>query len=167
MFLQFGTTLGERLVHAFRWSFDQHADRVVVMGSDAPDLSGAWVRRAFLELRQCEVVVGPTVDGGYHLIGLTQPHPELFVDMPWSSPTLFGRTLQRIGELGLAVRCLEPVADLDTPEDLHQYRGQPHVLRRGSHTARYLATINTTFVSAAARPASALSTTPSTGSKTR
>ncbi len=138
MFLQHGSTLGERLSQAFQWSFDQDARRVVVIGSDAPDLSASWIRNAFKALARWEVVVGPTVDGGYHLFGLTRPCPELFTGMPWSSPRLFDQTLQRTVQLGLSVRCLDAVTDLDTPADLRRYTANPAVLRRKTQTARVL-----------------------------
>ena len=134
---QEGRTLGERLTHGFAWAFRQGARRVTALGSDAPDLSGAWVRQAFGELQHADVVVGPTRDGGYHLIGLSRPQPALFSDMPWSSPRLLARTLEQIARLGLRLRCVEPVADLDTPEDLERYLNG---LTRSpsTHTARYL-----------------------------
>jgi len=140
LFLQYGATLDERLEHAFRWAFQQHARSVLVIGSDAPDLSTRWLRDAFRFLRQCDVVVGPTTDGGYHLIGLRQPHPELFAQMPWSTSKLFGQTLHRVAELRLAVRCLEPIADLDTPDDL---RGSLRAasLRRHTHITQFLKTL--------------------------
>lgn len=136
MLFQHGRTLGERLSQAFEWAFEQGARHVVALGSDAPDLSTRWVGQSFQALTRCDVVVGPTTDGGYQLIGLTRPHPELFVDMPWSSPRLFGQTLDRIGRLNLSVRCLDLVADLDTPEDVHRYLAQRS--RGRGQTRRYL-----------------------------
>jgi len=138
MFLQHGRSLGERLGHAFRWAFDQRARRVVVMGSDAPEISASWIRQAFGRLARYDVVLGPTEDGGYHLIGLTQPHPELFEEMPWSTPKLLGQTIQRIGQLGLSVACLESVADLDTPEDVSRVMARLNARTARTHTARYL-----------------------------
>jgi len=124
------------------------ARSVVALGSDAPDLSTQWVRQAFHGLVHCDVVVGPTVDGGYQLIGLVKPHPELFVDMPWSSSRLFNQTLDRLKRLRLSVHVLSPIADLDTPDDLHRYEAQRRFHHHtpacqddrgaGRHTARFL-----------------------------
>jgi rSAM/selenodomain-associated transferase 1 len=139
MFRQRGDELGKRLIQAFRWAFQRKARRVVVVGSDAPDLSSSWIRLAFQHLRRCDVVVGPTSDGGYQLIGLAQPHPELFVGMPWSSDRLLRQTLDRSRRLRLTVRCLEPISDLDTPQDLRRYVEQGGWRRRRSRTARYVA----------------------------
>ncbi len=138
MFLQHGSTLGERLVHAFQWAFEQGADRVVVLGSDAPDLSRQWIAQAFESLDRSDVVLGPTVDGGYHLLGLTRLIPELFDGMPWSTPRLLRRTLEQIERLHLAVRCLEPIADLDTPADVQRYVAEVARHPQESQTARYL-----------------------------
>jgi len=136
MFFQHGHSLSERLIHAYQWAFDQGAASVMAIGSDAPELSSTWIRQARGALRHTDVVLGPTTDGGYHLIGLTKPAPELFRDIPWSTPHVLDQTLQRVAELRLSVRCLEPIADLDTPDDVRRYVGRG--TRRRSQTATYL-----------------------------
>jgi len=141
MFIQQGRGLGERLHHAVQHAFDRGARRVVVVGSDAPDLTTPWLRQAFRALARYDVVLGPTQDGGYHLIGLNQPMPSLFVDMPWSTPLLFQRTIERIRRLQVTVHSLEPLADLDTPKDLQRYLTQPTFRHRRTSTAHYLRTL--------------------------
>ena len=121
MVRQEGGTLGARLQHAFAWAFAQGAARVLAIGSDAPALSPEWLRGACEALARVDVVIGPTRDGGYQLIGLRRPHPELFTDMPWSTPHLCARTRERAARLGLRAHCLEPVEDVDTPDDLRRY----------------------------------------------
>jgi len=138
MRLQAGRSLGERLARAFRQAFADGARRVVVVGSDAPDLTTPWLRQAFRALARCDVVLGPTQDGGYQLIGLRRPMPSLFASMPWSTPRLLDRTLERLRRLRLDVRLLESIADLDTPADLHRYLTHANLRRRNTHTARYL-----------------------------
>lgn len=133
--LQDGRGLGERLTQAFRWAFSRQASRVVAIGSDAPQLSAAWLQRAFDALEHAEVVLGPTVDGGYHLIGLQAPMPALFMDMPWSTNRLLAQTLERIAELHLTSRCLSAIRDLDTPEDLRYFAGGRRV---GARTGGFL-----------------------------
>lgn len=132
--LQDGRGLGERLTRAFRWAC-RRASRVVAIGSDAPQLSAAWLQRAFDAFEQAEVVLGPTVDGGYHLIGLQAPIPALFTDMPWSTNRLLAQTLERIAKLHLTARCLSAIRDLDTPEDLRYFAGGRRV---GARTGRFL-----------------------------
>ncbi|MBI3088170.1 MAG: TIGR04282 family arsenosugar biosynthesis glycosyltransferase [Candidatus Omnitrophica bacterium] len=121
MVRQEGETLGARLQHAFAWAFAQGAARVIAVGSDAPALSPDWLREACEALARVDVVLGPTRDGGYQLIGLRRLSPELFADMPWSTSALCDRTLERAACLGLRARCLAPVEDLDTPDDLRRY----------------------------------------------
>ena len=119
--LQQGEGLGERLTHAFAWAFGQGARQVVAIGSDAPELSAEWIKQAFLKFRTRDIVLGPTPDGGYHLIGMKRLYPELFMGMPWSSSKLFALTVSRIRQLELSHACLPPIADLDTVDDLCVY----------------------------------------------
>ena len=150
---QRGASLGERLVHACRWAFAAGASRVVVIGSDAPELSAAWLREAVESLDRCEAVIGPATDGGYHLIGFTKLHPALFHRMPWSTAALLDRTLARARQLRLRVHRLAPVSDLDTPDDLRRYlrrlgnrSGKRIAIRR---TARYVSRLSRGMVMAA------------------
>ena len=121
MMAQRGATLGDRLIRAFDEAFSHGAPSVLALGSDAPELSSGWLGQALEALRRHDLVVGPTRDGGYHLIGLTRPQPTLFRDMPWSQPQLLTATLAEAARLGLSVQRLAPIEDLDTPEDLKRY----------------------------------------------
>ena len=67
-----------------------------------------------------DVVLGPTEDGGYYLIGMRAPRAALFEDMAWSTPTVLGRTLERAQRLGLRVACLPAWFDVDTAADLER-----------------------------------------------
>ena len=138
MMAQHGATLGDRLAHAFEEAFAAGAARVAIIGSDAPDLSAAWITQAFEALAGHDVVLGPTTDGGYHLIGLTRAHPELFVGMPWSTPRLLQRTIVQAKASQLRLHLLEPIDDLDTPDDAQRYRSQARARHGTSATARYL-----------------------------
>jgi hypothetical protein len=69
-----------------------------------------------------DVVLGPTEDGGYYLIGMRVPAPALFESMPWSTPAVLGRTLERAQRLGLRVACLPTWFDVDTGADLERLR---------------------------------------------
>ena len=139
--LQEGADLGERLTRAFRWAFRRKAQRVVIIGSDAPHLSARWLAQAFRALGRADVVLGPTTDGGYHLIGLNEANPALFAGMPWSTSRLLANTLGRIEQLRARVHCLRPIADLDTPKDVRRYAAGLNGRRARTHTARYLATL--------------------------
>ncbi|MBT8487370.1 MAG: DUF2064 domain-containing protein, partial [Gemmatimonadetes bacterium] len=69
-------------------------------------------------LRDHDVVVGPATDGGYYLVGLTRPSPELFAGIEWSTPRVLPQTLERIAARGLTVALLTAKSDVDTADDL-------------------------------------------------
>ena len=110
--------LGVRMEGAFRDAFSRGAGRVVLVGTDCPGLDAPVMRAAFAALRRKDLVLGPATDGGYWLIGLRRPAPALFADMPWSTDSVFERTRDRARSLGLSVHTLEPLPDVDRPEDL-------------------------------------------------
>lgn len=109
--------LGARMLAAMRSMLrDSHAS--VLIGTDCPDLSLGILATAFDALRDADVVLGPACDGGYYLIGLRRPLPTLFQDMEWSTPTVLSRTLERAAALGVCVRLLPMLSDVDEPKDL-------------------------------------------------
>src|SRR6185503_3630709 len=92
--------LGCRLSHAFRRAFDEDAKRVIVIGSDCPEVDMGDIQAAWTALLSHDVVLGPATDGGYWLIGLRAPHPELFAGIPWSTDEALRRTLERARTAG-------------------------------------------------------------------
>ena len=114
--------LGDRLKAAFKQCFDEGAERVVVIGMDTPELTETDLREAFLALHQDDLVVGPTVDGGYWLIGLAEPHPELFDNQSWGTDLVFQETLARARARGLRTHLLRLLADIDDEDDWKRYR---------------------------------------------
>lgn len=91
---------------------------VVFFGADTPDLSAVHVRKAIEGLSTHEVVIGPATDGGYYLIGMRAPYPELLTGMPWSTDQVLPETLRRLDGLGIEPLLLDPLSDCDRPEDL-------------------------------------------------
>jgi rSAM/selenodomain-associated transferase 1 len=112
--------LGARMAAAFQWAFDRGAARAVLVGTDVPDLAREDVRAAFTALRTHDLALGPSLDGGYYLIGLRQSAPRLFGEMPWSTPDVLGETLRRADEEGMRVRPLPVRGDVDTIDDLRR-----------------------------------------------
>ncbi|MBI2384646.1 MAG: TIGR04282 family arsenosugar biosynthesis glycosyltransferase [Elusimicrobia bacterium] len=108
--------LGARLVAAFDKAFRAGAEKVVVIGSDCPDLEPDILRQAFARLDDVQAVLGPAEDGGYYLIGLRAPMPRLFAKMEWSGPDVLNRTLERLR--GESFRLLSVRSDVDTFGDL-------------------------------------------------
>ena len=113
--------LGARLVRAFEEAFAAGAERVVVIGSDCPEVRTSDVRSAWAELRTHDLVVGPAIDGGYWLLGLRAPQPALFEEIAWSSDQVLGQTLQRARSLGLRIQLLRILGDVDTEADWNAY----------------------------------------------
>jgi rSAM/selenodomain-associated transferase 1 len=116
---QTGDDLGARMASAFKQALDSGYRSVVVIGTDIPGINGPLLTTAMNSLRDHDVVLGPTVDGGYYLIGLRSPLPALFENIPWSTDQVYALTEQRIQALGLSLKILPKLRDLDTVEDLH------------------------------------------------
>jgi rSAM/selenodomain-associated transferase 1 len=114
---QAGADLGERLERAFSDLLAGGA-HAVVFGSDCPWLGAAHTGEAFDALERADVVIGPASDGGYTLIGLRAPRPELFHGIEWGSSRVMAQTLARTSEGGPRVERLETLDDLDDAEDL-------------------------------------------------
>jgi uncharacterized protein len=110
--------LGARIANAFQTAFADQSERVVTIGTDCPDLDAPQLAQAFKALYQHDVVLGPATDGGYYLIGLRRFVPDLFVGVEWGTDAVFKQTMAIIQSLHLSVACLEPLSDVDRPEDL-------------------------------------------------
>ena len=119
--LQPSGDLGERMAAAFAGTFAAGASRVVIIGTDCPDISTDLLTTAFAQLTDHDVVVGPAADGGYYLLGLRRFVPELFADIAWSTAQVLPQTLQRCQRVGLSVAQLPVLSDLDTADDLAKF----------------------------------------------
>ena len=113
--------LGSRMHHAFQAAFDLGFQSAVIVGTDLPTVHSEMFRQALRALADNDGVLGPTVDGGYYLIGLNKPAPELFVDIPWSTDRVFALTQQKAQSLGLTMKLLTQQRDLDTMSDLELF----------------------------------------------
>jgi rSAM/selenodomain-associated transferase 1 len=114
---QSGTTLQERMLRLFEELFGEGCKRVVVIGADVPHIPAEAVDEAFSLLEAADVVLRPSRDGGYHLIGLKAPW-DLFSGIPMSTDRVLHDTIERAASMGLSVHCLEPSFDVDTVDDL-------------------------------------------------
>ncbi|MGY8770421.1 MAG: TIGR04282 family arsenosugar biosynthesis glycosyltransferase [Pirellulales bacterium] len=110
--------LGQRMHHYFATAFEAGAKQVVLIGTDSPDLPAEYIDKAFTLLNQADVVIGPSDDGGYYLIGMSQLHSEVFDDIPWSTETVFDATVQRLDQHAIPFRELPMWYDIDTQQDL-------------------------------------------------
>ncbi len=122
---QEGSNLGERISNLFAALFGRGYERVVVVGSDSPDLPGEYIEEAFALLGEAELVLGPALDGGYYLIALRVLIPGLFDSIEWSTARVLDQTLTRAKDAGAVCRLLKPWHDIDTPEDLRFLKDNP------------------------------------------
>jgi uncharacterized protein len=121
---QEGDDLTTRLDRLFARLLGEGHAAVLAMDSDSPTLPMTYVADAarLLVADEADVVIGPSDDGGYYLIGARAPRPELFEDVPWSTAAVLEVTLARARALGLAVRLLPAWFDVDTAEDFERLR---------------------------------------------
>lgn len=116
--IQQGEDLGQKMSAAFEKLFKNHQS-VVLIGCDLPDLTSALISNAFDALQSNDVVIGPSCDGGYYLIGLNMETPDLFKEISWSTEKVLNQTLEKAERLSLKVQLLNKLRDIDTLEDLH------------------------------------------------
>jgi len=117
-FPQSAGDLGERMAGAFEGSFRAGSTATVIIGSDCPDLNSDVITTAFARLTETPVVLGPAQDGGYYLVGLSRPMPELFRAIPWGTDRVLADSLAVLHRRGCKPALLNPLADIDRPEDL-------------------------------------------------
>ncbi len=115
---QRGDGLGERLAACLEELTDRGADKVAIIAADTPHLPLAAYQAGFALLDEADVTLGPSLDGGYYLIGARRPAPELFAGVPMGTDAVLEATLERARHAGLEVRLLPPARDLDRVEDL-------------------------------------------------
>lgn len=120
MFVQKGMDLGEKMACAFEQVFAMGADRVVLMGTDVPDVPVFLIREAMESLTNHGSVIGPVADGGYFLIGFKSSAftRNVFEHIPWSTGRVFEKTLERMGANQIECHVLKTWYDVDTEADL-------------------------------------------------
>ncbi len=116
LFQQRGRDLGERMHRAL--STPPPGAPSVLIGSDCPGYTPAYLRSAFAALRELDAVLGPALDGGYVLIGVRRSHVRLFEDIEWGGSAVLQTTRERLRELGWRWLELPALGDVDCPEDL-------------------------------------------------
>lgn len=110
--------LGERMNRAINDALASGARRVVVIGTDCPGIDEQTLAMAFECIGVTEATIGPATDGGYYLIGMNEPHPELFCGIDWGTAHVRERTTQIAEQHGFRIALLPMLNDVDRPEDL-------------------------------------------------
>ena len=117
---QHGRDLGEKMKSAFVQAFSDVVEKVLLIGSDIPDLSISLVDEAFNALDTSDAVIGPAHDGGYYLIGFNRDSflPDIFQGIAWSTDSVFYQTMKVFGKSALTVHLMKVLRDVDTFDDL-------------------------------------------------
>jgi uncharacterized protein len=117
---QLGNNIGECMHNAFADVFAQEFERCVLIGSDSPDLPAILVNDAFDKLNLVDVVIGPSTDGGYYLIGCKRQslRPSIFNEINWSTSEVFTETIKRLDKAELKYWQLPQWSDIDEFDDL-------------------------------------------------
>ncbi len=141
--MQHGNNLGERMSKAFQEVFSNGFQRVVIIGTDSPDLPLSYISTAFdiLHLPHATLCLGATDDGGYYLLGMNRFFPEVFQHVPYSSSETYRATLQQIVPLSARLFTLRRWYDIDTLDDLSRLARSLHT-KDLPHTASALAQLS-------------------------
>ena len=123
--LQKGADLGERMQQAFETAFDRGYKKVLIIGSDLFELTSTLIISALEALERYDISIGPSLDGGYYLLGMKELHPAVFKNKKWGTNSVLKNTLQDLKQQN--VKLLEALNDIDTFEDLQQ---QPELLNK-------------------------------------
>jgi hypothetical protein len=121
---------GRRLAAYFAGEFQEGARRVVAISSEAPTLDPSFVIGAFVALDGRDVVLGPSSDGGYYLVGCRNTLPPLFDGIDWSAPDVLAQTIDRLDGSGLTVSVLPPWYNVVSGTSVHMLRGHLRAMRR-------------------------------------
>jgi uncharacterized protein len=125
--------LGIRMESAFQSAFATQASKVLIIGSDCPELTPEIINTAFSQLNIHDFVLGPTLDGGYYLLGMKSMQPEVFKEIEWSTPSVFAKTCEIIENLGKSIAFLPKLNDIDTEEDWLAYKSVTTLNDRPKH----------------------------------
>ena len=142
---QLGADLGERLTSATQWATEQGYTKILLVGSDSPTLPTSYILKASTRLDSRDVVIGPSTDGGYYLIGFSATNiamtvPFIFEEIAWSTADVFQQTVARIQSLKANLGLLPPWYDIDTAEDLAFLQAHISAMRLAGETVQAVRT---------------------------
>jgi uncharacterized protein len=116
LFVQEGQDLGDKMRRAFHDRFVEGYRKVVIIGSDSPSLPVSYIDQALSSNK--DMVLGPSTDGGYYLIGMKGKVVEVFDGVAWGTEKVLRETHERVVQIGAELELLPVWYDIDNPEDL-------------------------------------------------
>jgi rSAM/selenodomain-associated transferase 1 len=118
---QQGDNLGLRMLNAFSFVFNKGYEKVIIVGTDAPDLSLSIIQNAIIFLNDYSCVIGPANDGGYYLLGFRKNVTDVFNGIEWSTETVFENTIEKLKYSKTDFFVMDELIDIDTKEDLSNW----------------------------------------------
>jgi rSAM/selenodomain-associated transferase 1 len=119
--LQTGSDLGERMENAFHLLLKRGYSKVAIIGSDCFDLTKSIIEQAMEALEKKQVVIGPSLDGGYYLLGMNIFIHQLFENKNWSTESVYDDTIHDLSNLKYSYHILPELSDIDNGEDCKKY----------------------------------------------
>lgn len=119
--VQTGLDLGEKMSNSFEDVFSRNYLSAIIIGSDVPEITSNVIIDAFNNLENHDIVISPSDDGGYSLLGINNMHKELFQNIRWSSKHVLNETMEIINNKKLKLSLLESLVDIDTEEELKSW----------------------------------------------
>lgn len=113
-----GADIGICLAQTTAQLLNMNYGKVIALSADGPSLPPEYLHLAVNLLDTHPLVFGPSLDGGYYLVGLTQPQPDIFTGIDWSTTRVLEQSLQKAAELGLKAALTPDWYDIDTAQDL-------------------------------------------------
>ena len=109
------------MYNAFKKAIEKGSENTIIIGTDIPDISSEIIKRALKALENTDVVIGPSNDGGYYLLGMKKLYKDLFIGIEWSRDSVLHNTIERLNNLNLSYSMLPELIDIDTEEDLKMW----------------------------------------------
>ncbi|NQW26324.1 MAG: glycosyltransferase [Flammeovirgaceae bacterium] len=116
--IQEGKELGQRMQNAFYDAFEAGYDKMILIGSDVPDISSEIIEAGFKQLDKNDIVIGPSEDGGFYLIGMKIAHENLLSHQNYGHDEVLENLLEEVESRDLSVARLKELIDIDTQEDM-------------------------------------------------
>lgn len=122
LYSQQGVDLGERMSNAIKWLFNKGYEKVSLIGADSPDLPLSFITYALEKLDSYDLVIGPSEDGGYYLIGMNKPFDTIFKDINWGHDNVLKDTVSKAKAAGISYFLLPEWYDIDDLNSLNRWK---------------------------------------------